>query len=435
MSEQSEQRAHAVLSASGVKKWASCPASAAFEDWVPEEDSTFSREGTYAHALGEAMLRAWLEPSPAHDAAVAELRDTQECEEAAEFWTEELEAAVLTYVEYVKERVEQRRAEDPQAQVLLETRVDFSTWVPEGFGRCDVTIVGTGFVEVIDLKAGAGVRVDGRENWQLRLYALGAAAMFGAVFDFERIKTAIVQPRMDNITGESITVDELLDWAETVIVPRAQLAWDAYATRQRFETRGSYSQRAIRVALRDAGVAFAPGEHCVSGFCKIRHTCNARAKYMLDAAQVPWALDEPSSLTTEQLESVVDGARAAVRWLSGCESYLLAQAASGRVKLATHEVVESRTQRVIRDHAGAAQALMANGFAASDIYSSPTLKGVTVLQKLVGKAKFEEIMERFIGRTQGFPKLAPLDSGEAPYAPQPDTTKTQSADDAFGSLD
>ena len=54
--------AHALLSASGSKRWLSCTPSAKLEATLPEQKRgtssfDFSEEGTMAHALAEAKLR------------------------------------------------------------------------------------------------------------------------------------------------------------------------------------------------------------------------------------------------------------------------------------------------------------------------------------------------------------------------------------------
>lgn len=425
------ERAHAILSASGTKKWATCSMSAALEDWIPEEDSDFSREGTYGHDLGEALLRVYLSGNDGADVYTVEaMMDPEQCEEAAEFMTPPFMAAVQSYVDYVIERIEALRDEHgvDQVVVLLEQRVDFSRWVPQGFGRCDVIIIFPGGVEVIDLKMGAGVYVEGKGNPQLRMYALGAYEAFHQIYDIERVRVTIHQPRKDNVSGDEISVAELLSWAEEFVIPRAALAWRAYVLRRSMEEANTPEIDRRKIFM-DAGLRFSPGEHCNTGFCKARFTCSARARYMLEAAQQPYSLAEPATLTVEQLELVVDRARLAVRWLSDCERHLVTQAHDGKLTMAKHKLVEGVSFRTIKDPMAAAKVLMANGYAAADIYQAPALRGLGELERVVGKKKLAELLAEQLEKPPGKLTLAPIDVDKPAIAPRGET-----AADAFADL-
>ena len=382
----SEQRAHAVLSASGFKKWSTCTMSAAVEEQFDEEDSEWSREGTFAHALGEAGLRVWLGGNDGGD--IADLQALMESPEAEEFYSDEMQEYVDAYINFVIDAVTTTRQVHGHENVivLLEQRLDFSPWVPEGFGTGDCVIVYPGGIWVADLKYGAGVKVT--EHGQLRLYGLGALHRYGMLYDINELTTTIVQPRMDNIVSDSISAKDLLHWAEELVVPRAKIAWEAY--------------KGDRARAR-----FSPGEHCHKGFCKARFTCAARARAQLEATELPYAKDAPDVLTVEQLESVVDKARPAVKWLADVERYLTAQAIAGKVELKTHVLGKGRSNRQIIDDKAAAQKLMENGFAADDIYAKPKLRGLVALETLVGKQRFTEILGGLIEKPDGEPRLTP----------------------------
>lgn len=378
-----EQRAHAVLSASGYKKWSTCTMSAAVEEKFEEEDSEWSREGTFAHALGEARLAVWL----GYNVLAAE-QELIESEEGQEFYTDELSDYVDVYVKFVIDAVTSMREAHGEANVvvLLEQRLDFSRWVPEGFGTGDCVIVYPGGVWVIDLKFGAGVKVT--DSGQLRLYGLGALDRYDLLYDVQELTTTIVQPRMDNILTETTGREELLHWADELVVPRARIAWAAY--------KGDRSE-----------ARFSPGEHCHKGFCRARFTCAARARAQLEATELPYAKDAPDVLTVEQLEGVVDKARPAIKWLSDVERYLTEQAVAGKVELKNHVLGKGRSNRVIIDETAAAQKLMENGFPADEIYARPKLRGLVALETLVGKTKFAEILGGLIEKPDGELRLKP----------------------------
>lgn len=411
-----QDRAHAVLSASGFKKWSTCTMSAAIEELLPDEDSDYSAEGTYAHAVGEAWLRVWLGGNDGADVEAAnELTNPELNEDAKRWFNPEFAEYVQDYVDYVTKRVTELREQHghDNVTVLLEQRLDFSRWVPQGFGTGDVAIIFPGGVEVIDLKFGKGIFVDGENNGQTRLYGLGAYDRYHILYDFEEVTVTIVQPRKDNISGETINVAELnglLTWADELVKPRAAIAWAA--------VQGDRSE-----------ARFVPGSHCSEAFCKARFTCAARARYMLEAADKSYALKEPDTLTIEQLEEVVERADLAVKWLSDVKSYLLKQAEAGRVQLQRFELVEGRSNRTISDTKEAAAVLMKNGFSATDIYKDPELKGLTMLEKLVGAKKLTELLGNILHKPAGKPTLAPRGSGKKAVEVTPKKSAAQEFND------
>lgn len=404
------ERKHAKLSASGFKKWATCTMSAYLERDIEDEDSDFSREGTCAHGVAEVRLDNWLTPNGLE-------QDETQVDGYAEFYNAEFSAYVQDFVDYSVERIEEARKQHGGANVtvLLEQRLDFSEWVPQGFGTGDVVIIVPGKVIVIDLKFGKGIRVEGKGNGQLRLYGLGAFNMYNLLYDFTEVEVVIHQPRLANVGGDTLPVqgpEGILSWAEELVRPRAAIAWAGL--------HGDFSQ-----------ARFAPGTHCSEAFCKARFTCAARARYMLALAEQPFSLDEPDSLTVEQLEEVVDKADLAVKWASDCKSYLLKQANDGKVELVRYELVEGRSNRTITKPTEAAHALMHNGFKAADIYKEPELANLTTLEKLVGAKKLTEILGNLLQKPAGKPTLAPRGSGRTTVEPRPQGTASQS----FGDLD
>lgn len=391
--------AHAVLGASSSKRWMACTVSPAVERGIPEEESEYAAEGTCAHAVAEVRLSNWLNP----DDPIEE----SDVEDYSKYCNQDFSDHVDAYVGYVVDRVTLLREQHgtDNVLVLLEQRLDMTRWVPEGFGTADAVILYPGAVDVIDLKFGAGLRVHGVGNPQLKLYALGAIAKFEVLQDLTEATVTIVQPRMDNVTGETLQVHELLTWADELVVPRAKIAWAAY--------QGDRSQ-----------ARFAPGEHCSSTFCRARFSCAARARYMLEAAEQPYSLAEPDTLSVDELEKVVERADLAVKWLSDCKRYLIQQAAAGQVELHRYELVEGRSVRQIADESEAARILMSNGYAAADIYAEPRLRGLGALEKLVGKKQFSELLSDVLDKPQGKPTLAPKGSGKAKVAPRSSAAAT-----------
>jgi hypothetical protein len=361
--------AHAKLSASGSKKWLTCTRSASLEAHFPDESSDFAAEGTLAHAVGEQELARYLglpiTPLPA-DAAL-------------KYDTPDLRAHVAQYVARAIERIEEARAACPDAVVLLEKRLDFSPWVPDGFGTGDLVIVAEPVLDVGDLKFGKGIPVSAIDNSQMRLYALGAVNELGHLYGIERVRMTIYQPRLDNYSTEEISVAELLAWAADV-APRAQLAWDGQGE-------------------------FVAGEHCKSGFCKARFTCAARAEANLSLARSDFALVDPETLTTDQLCKVLSIGDQVSSWIADVQAYALQQAEAGAV-WPGFKLVEGRSNRKISDPDGAVRALVAAGIPDELLYER-SLLGLTKLEVVVGKKRFGELVGDFITKPAGKPTLVP----------------------------
>lgn len=133
-------RAHALLSASSSARWLACPPSAVAAEAYPNEDTDYTREGTLAHEVAETIARG---ESFILDREATERGITQEMIECAE-----------GYRDYILEQIK-----DDSATVLIEQRVDFSPWVPDGFGTTDCIIIQGNTMDVIDYKYGKGVAV------------------------------------------------------------------------------------------------------------------------------------------------------------------------------------------------------------------------------------------------------------------------------------
>ena len=206
---------HALLSPSSAKRWLSCPASISLSAGLPEPpESPYAAEGTLAHAVAESKLRMLSgEITPAqHEAQMKELWKS-------EYWCGEMDEATDFYADTVMERL---AASGDDAELMVEQQLDLDAWAPESFGTSDAVIIGGSTIEVIDLKYGKGVKVDAPGNPQLRLYALGAAALFGDIYEFDTARYTIIQPRLSHISTEEISLEDLLRWGETEVAPRSQ---------------------------------------------------------------------------------------------------------------------------------------------------------------------------------------------------------------------
>lgn len=369
------ERAHAKLSASGSKKWLTCTPSVALEENFPDERSGYADEGTFAHEVFELAVLTWLERVKASKAR-AEYSKLK----ANTLWSQDLEDHVRAAVEKAKDAITAARQRCADPVVLVEQRLDFSAWVPEGFGTGDLVVIADDLVEVLDYKHGKGVFVDAQDNSQMRLYGLGAYNQLAHLYDIKRVRMTVLQPRLDNFSSEELSIEELLEWGETVVKPRAQLAWEGLGE-------------------------LVPGEHCTSGFCRARFQCPARAEAALAVARQDFALRPPELLTTEQLLAVLDNADMAIKWLSDVQAYAFKQAESGH-EIPGWKLVEGRANRKYSDPDAVAKKLLAAGVPEAAIYER-SLLGITAMEKALGKKKFTELLDELVIKPAGKPTLVP----------------------------
>lgn len=354
---------HALLGASSSARWLVCTPSARLEAMFPDEQSPYAAEGTVAHDLAEAILRHKLEGKKA-----PKLDD----------YSAEMIEAVNRYVDICEEKVNEARARSFDAEAMIEARLDFSRWVPEGFGTGDMVIVADGILEVIDLKYGKGVPVSAVENTQMRLYALGAYDVNEYLYDIKTVRMTIVQPRLDSVSTDTMALEELLDWGEE-IKPIAQRAW---------EGEGECT----------------PCDYC--NFCKARHTCRALADTCLDTFYKNGG--KLNQLLTDREVSDILGMKDLItKWIKGVYDFAYEKALSGEKQWPGYKLVEGTSRRTITDPDAAAKTLLDNGYKEEDIFKPRELEGITNLQKVLGKKGVTEYLEAYIDKPEGKPTLVP----------------------------
>lgn len=353
---------HAVLSASGSHRWLNCLPSARLELEFANNESNAAAEGTAAHALCEHKLKKALH-----------IRSKRP---VSDYNTDEMEEHSDAYVEFVMEQLELAKQSCTDPLVLIEQRLDFSCYVPEGFGTGDCIIIADKGLHIIDFKYGMGVLVDVVDNPQMKLYALGALEIYDRLYDIEEVSMTIFQPRRENVSTWTISVKELKDWAENELKPKALMAYDG---------EGEYL----------------PGEWCT--FCRAAVKCRARAEEKLKLAQSEFKL--PPLLTDAEIEEVLAKLTDLTKWANEIISYATDAAVNHGKEWHGFKIVEGRSVRKYKDEDAVAEAVKANGY--KDIYRQ-SLITLTEMQKLMGKAKFEEILGGLIHKPPGKPTLVPL---------------------------
>lgn len=354
-------KGHAILSASSSDRWLHCPPSARLCEAYEDKGSDYAAEGTDAHALCEYRLKQAL-GIPAEDPI-----------ENLSWYNEEMEECAAGYAAYVVELLETAKQICADPVVMIEQRVDFSRWVQEGFGTADCILIADGVLNIVDYKHGKGVEVSAVANPQMQLYALGALEIFDGIYDIDTVRMTIFQPRKSNISVDQMDKAGLYEWADTELTQKAHLA---------YEGQGDFSC----------------GEWC--RFCKAKAECRERATANLALAR--YEFQAPALLDDEEIADILGKVDALTAWASDVKEYALQQAISGK-EWTGWKLVEGRSNRKYTSEADVAAAVESVGL---DPYERKVL-GVTAMQKLLGKTRFEELLSPYIEKPQGKPTLVP----------------------------
>lgn len=352
---------HAVLSASGSHRWLNCTPSARLELEFENTGSEAAREGTAAHALCEHKLKRALHMRSRRPVSDYDSDEMEECTDA--------------YAEFVMEQYETAKQVCDDPVVLIEQRLDFSCYVPDGFGTGDCLIISDDRLHIIDFKYGMGVLVEAEDNPQMKLYALGALAVYDALYDIREVSMTIFQPRRENVSTWTVSVEDLKAWAENELKPRAKAAYDG---------EGEYL----------------PGEWCT--FCRAAVRCRVRAEEKLKLAQTEFRM--PPLLTDAEIEEILAVLPDLTKWANEITAYALDAALNHGKEWNGFKVVEGRSVRKYRDEAAVAEAAKEAGY--KDIYRQ-SLIPLTEMQRLMGKDRFEAILGGLITKAPGKPTLVP----------------------------
>lgn len=352
---------HALLSASASHRWLNCPPSAKLCALEENTSSSYAQQGTDAHELCQYKVERALG------------RDVKDPTENLEYFDKEMDDCSDSYCAYVMEQLAVAKGLCKDPEILIEQRLDFSKWVPEGFGTGDCVIVADSEIHVCDFKYGQGTLVSSEYNPQMMCYALGALELFDGIYDIQTIKMSIFQPRRSNESTFVISKEELLKWANEVLAPTAKLA---------FNGEGEFNA----------------GDHCQ--FCKVKATCRKRAEENLKLAQ--YDFEPPINLSDTEVAAILTKVDELVSWANDVKDYALQQALSG-IEYVGFKVVEGRATRKYTDEDAVACVVADNGY---DPYEKKLL-GITAMTSLLGKKKFEELLGGLIAKPPGKPTLVP----------------------------
>lgn len=355
-------RDHALLSASSSKRWLACPPSGFAAELYAQIDTEYTREGTLAHEVAEAIARQRLEGGELTDKNPDITGEMVDCANG--------------YADYIEEQIQ-----SDKAVVLLEQKVDFSPWVPDGFGTADCIIMQGDSIDVIDYKYGQGVKVDAEANSQMKLYGLGALNDYGYILDTEKvnIRLHIYQPRMNNISVAEITAEGLITWADKIVKPTAEKA---------AKGKGKYS----------------PGAHCK--FCQHAGRCRALTKACTEYVESHSLRVGVPVLAPFEVAEVLQMEPLISLWLKKVKDQALTTLMDGG-EVPGFKVVARRGSRQWADELEVAAELDKHGIDRED-YTKTEILSVSQMEKKLGSKKVAELLEGHILALQGAPTIAPL---------------------------
>jgi len=352
---------HAVLSASSSHRWLNCNPSARLELEFEDRESEAAAEGTAAHALCEHKLKRALKK--------------RSKKPVSQYDNDEMDGYTDDYVQFVLETIAEAKQSCNDPLVMIEQRLDFSCYVPDGFGTGDCIIVADHRMHIIDFKYGQGVLVESEQNPQMMLYALGALRIYEDLYDIDDVALTIYQPRRENISTWVISVADLKKWADDVLKPKAELAYAG---------QGEYC----------------PGPWCT--FCRAAVKCRARAEEKLRLAQYEFAA--PPLLTDAEIEEILGKIGDLTHWANEIMAYAQEAALQGK-EWSGWKVVEGRSVRKYSNEAAVIRAAQAAGY--EDIYKKSLLP-ITEMEKYMGKQRFQEVLGSLVFKPPGKPTLVPI---------------------------
>ena len=364
-----KSRAHALLSASSAHRWLACPPSAVAAEAYEDTSSEYAAEGTMAHEVAEIVVSGNIRPETGRDGFAPEV-------------TQEMLDCAAGYRDYIQEQIR-----TPDAVQMLERRVDFSEYVPDGFGTCDCIIIQGDTLTIIDYKYGKGVAVSAENNPQMRLYALGALNDYGIAYDVENVEMHIYQPRINNISTERLTVSALLEWAEKIVKPTAAKA---------AKGKGEYKA----------------GAHC--RFCPHAGRCRALTKTCTEYVSTHGLRVGVPVLAPHEVAEVLAMEPLVTLWLKRVRDQAMTTMLDGG-EIPGYKIVEGRQgARRWTDEHRVAELLDTAGYT-RDEYTTTTIFSPAGMDKALGKKKVEELLGGCVERSPGSPTIVPVSDKRPPY--------------------
>lgn len=375
-------RKHALLSASGASRWLSCTPSARLEERFENVTTDYAAEGTLAHEFADIGVRFLSGQMTKRD-----YNKAIEVFRKHHLYTDEMEDEVQVHIDYVLEQFNEAKRLTKDAILVVEEKLDLTDYIEEGFGTGDDLIIANGVLEIIDLKYGKGIRVSAQDNSQLKVYGLGALRKYEMMYDIKVVKLTIVQPRMDSISSWEISTEDLLDWGENVVAPKAIEAYSGQGK-------------------------FVPGDWC--RFCKAKANCKAVAELNLAACKLDFKkiaepkieLNNVQVLEDNEILDLFEKASQIKSWLEAVEAHVKQLALEGK-NWEGYKMVAGKSSRKWSDQEAVLEALREADLD-PESFVNRKLKGITIVEKELGKPTFQALLADYIIKPEGAPTLVPL---------------------------
>lgn len=383
-------RAHALLSASSAERWLTCTPSARIEEALPDRGSSYSNDGTAAHAFAELRLQFLLSKITKAEYSEAYTANRILHAEFVDEWVVSDWEAIDSYVQYVLDE-----AKRLDAEVFLEERLDYSQFAQGGFGTSDVVLVSKTqrVIKAIDLKWGKGVPVFAENNAQARIYTLGALIKHDPKNSglFDNVEWSIHQPRLEYVGEDGESVADLLKWANEVVRPQAEKAWLG-------EGELVPSEKGCR-------------------FCKAAATCRARVAENVLIARRDFMTDpDPKAIDPRLEDRLMTAAEVAailplidnwINWAGKLKEYALTQARDKAVEIPGYKLVRGRSNRAWAPGVDVRKALVDAGVSETQIMSTPQILSPTQVEKALGKSTYSTLALPMVVKPDGTPTLVP----------------------------
>jgi hypothetical protein len=387
---------HALLSASSSKQWLHCPPSVRLQENFPNESSVYAAEGTFAHEVCEYKVRKYL-------------KERVKRPQSEEYDTEEIEQITDVYAEFVISIIEQMKENGCEPLAFVEERVDYSHIAPSGFGTADMLIIGKdeqgrGILHVCDFKTGAGVFVDADHNSQMMLYAIGALAAYGFLYDIEIVRMSIIQPRLDNISTFECSRQELEDWGES-IKPIAKLAYEGKGEQHPGDWCRFCRAKPVCKACADEALALCREDFLdldAGAFDDTAEETDMTAPYEADTQTA--VFKQPGLIPISELAEILPTLNRISSWIEAVFAFVSSEAINHGVPIPGYKVVEGRSKRVFTDTKAVVDTAVQNGY--TDLYKQ-TLITLTEFEKMMGKKKFNELLGEYVAKPPGKLALVP----------------------------
>lgn len=387
---------HALLSASSSNQWLHCPPSVRLQENFPNESSVYAAEGTYAHEVCEYKVRKYL-------------KERVKRPQSEEYDTEEIEQITDVYAEFVISIIEQMKENGCEPLAFVEERVDYSHIAPSGFGTADMLIIGKdeqgrGILHVCDFKTGAGVFVDADHNSQMMLYAIGALAAYGFLYDIEIVRMSIIQPRLDNISTFECSRQELEDWGES-IKPIAKLAYEGKGEQHPGDWCRFCRAKPVCKACADEALALCREDFLdldAGAFDDTAEESDMTAPYEADTQTT--VFKQPGLIPISELAEILPTLNRISSWIEAVFAFVASEAINHGVPIPGYKVVEGRSKRVFTDTKAVVDVAVQNGY--TDLYKQ-TLITLTEFEKMMGKKKFNELLGEYVAKPPGKLALVP----------------------------